>query len=409
MKLQPRFFSSIGITALSVAMLTSCAQAPKASCEFRRIDKGAKVSKEISVVIAPNLGFVDFENAMASSLPKIQELFNDNKNAKFSVVLADGNPEIESSSLIEVEKFGYTQTDRDEEVENAISEISKVYRCALGLDGVSSSSSSESDLTLALSKAAGFFETDGAKRDIFVLSNGISTAGQVNFTNDGVPSLDTYTSMVDQYDQQSALIDLRGAGVTWIGLGQTDDNHQEKLGTQSIDALVGFWKLVVERSNGVADSVIDGNIVAGTPNPNSLRISEVGTSFTKSCIEEELGENQGLIFVGNKTDFEFPSVAKASIEEVARKIIDSGCVGEIVVTGYVASNKDEADFDRIGDVPLSLARANVVKSLLGEYGVTAKIETIGAGWGGTPDWDLNGKFDYDLGRENRIVKIAQEG
>jgi len=402
-----KFKSTLVFSVLAISTLTSCAQAPQASCKPNLIDQKAEVSKEIAIVIAPNLGFVDFENVMTSALPKIQELFADKKNATLSVVLADGSPEIESSSIIDVEQFGFTQTDIDDEVDNAISEISRVYRCALGLDGVSSSSSPESDLSLALAKASGTFESEETQKDIFVLSNGISTAGQINFINDGVPSLDSFSGKVDQYAAQNALVDLKGSNVTWIGLGQTDNRNQEKLGTQAIDALAGFWKLVVEKSGGIATSINAGNVVFGAPHPNSLNISKVGTNFEKVCINEELGEDQGLVFVGNRTDFVEPSLAEASIQAIAKKILDSACVGKITITGYVASNVDESMFDGIGDKPLSLARANVVKTLLAEYGVSSEIEAIGAGWGGNRDWDSAGKFDDELGKANRIVKITQ--
>ena len=407
MKLTVRSCVILMSSTLLVSTLAACAQKPQASCEFSRIEKAATVSKEISVVIAPNLSFVDFENVLASSLPKIQQRFDDNKNATLSIILADGNPEIESSTLIEVEEFAYTQTDRDEEIENAISEISKVYRCALGLDGVSSTSSPESDLSLALAKASGAFESDKTQKDIFVLSNGISTAGQINFINDGVPSLKSFSGTVDQYATQNALVDLKGSNVTWIGLGQTDDNNQASLGTQAIEALTGFWRLVVEKSGGVASSINAGNVVNGSPHPNSLKISKVGTNFEKVCINETLDEDQGLVFVGNKTDFVEPSVAKASIEAIAKKITESACVGKITVTGYVASNTDESTFDGIGDVGLSMRRAQVVADLLNTYGVNAEIEVKGAGWGLVPDWDSAGKFDDNLGKANRIVTITQ--
>jgi len=392
---------------LMLSTLTACAQGPQVSCEFNRIDKSAEVSKEIAVVMAPNLGFVDFENVMSSALPKIQDVFSDNKNATLSIVLADGNPEIVSSAIIDVEQFGFTQTDVNEEVENAISEVSKVYRCSLGLDGVRSSTSDESDLTLALAKAAGAFESEGTQREIFVLSNGISTSGQVDFTNDGVPTLDNYSAKVDQYDSQNALVDLKGASVTWIGLGQTDGEYQEKLGTQSIDALTGFWTLIVEKSKGVAKSINAGNVVFGEPDPNSLMIAKVDTAFEKACISEELGEDQGLIFKGNDDTFEDPRVARESIEEIARKIVDSNCNGLIRITGYVASNTPKDSFNGIGDMQLSLDRANVVRDLLAEFGVSVEMETDGAGWGKVDDWNPDGTFNDDLGKQNRIVKIEQ--
>jgi outer membrane protein OmpA-like peptidoglycan-associated protein len=399
--------SALMSAVLCISTLTACAQAPQASCEPSSIDQKAKVSKEIAIVIAPNLGFVDFENVMKSALPKVQEVFADNKNATLSVVLADGSPEIQSSSVIDVEQFGFTQTDIDEEVDNAISEISRVYRCTLGLDGVSYDTTGESDLTLAFAKAAAAFEIPESQKEIFVLSNGLSTAGQVNFSKDGMPSTENFTSMVDQYEEQNALFDLKGASVSWIGLGQTDDNFQEKLGTQSIDSLVKFWKLMITKSNGTPSAVNAGNVVSGAPNPGSLAVSKVTASDKKACINATLDEDQGLIFNPNDTSFENDSIARRSVETIAKKIIDSECVGKIVVTGYVASNTDEATFDRVGDISLSFDRASVVKSLLIEFGVTAEIEAIGAGWGKKPDWDMAGKFDDELGKANRIVKITQ--
>jgi outer membrane protein OmpA-like peptidoglycan-associated protein len=195
--------------------------------------------------------------------------------------------------------------------------------------------------------------------------------------------------------------------VSWIGLGQTDDNFQEKLGTQSIDSLVKFWKLMITKSNGTPSAVNAGNVVSGAPNPGSLAVSKVTASDKKACINATLDEDQGLIFNPNDTSFENDSIARRSVETIAKKIIDSECVGKIVVTGYVASNTDEATFDRVGDISLSFDRASVVKSLLIEFGVTAEIEAIGAGWGKKPDWDMAGKFDDELGKANRIVKITQ--
>jgi hypothetical protein len=405
MKLNFRVPAALTSSILLMSSLVSCAQGPQASCEFSRIDKSAIVSKEIAVVIAPNIGFVDFENVLSSALPKIQDIFTDGKNATLSIVLADGNPEIEASAIIEVEQFGFTQTDVDEEIENAVSEVSKVYRCALGLDGVSSSASEESNLTLALSKAAGSFETNGTQREIFVLSNGISTAGQVNFSTDEVPTLDGYVKKIDDYSK--ALIDLQGANVTWIGLGQTDGTFQKEFDTQVIDALSGFWSLFVERSNGIAKSINQGNVVRGDPDPNSLNISAVGSGFEKVCVSADLGINQGLVFKGNSSEFIEPqSNARESIQKIAEQILQSTCIGTVVVTGYVSSDQDKP-FDGVGDKPLSLKRANAVKDVLEEFGVS-NVEVVGAGWGGINEWNSDGTYSDELGEKNRIVKIQEE-
>ena len=394
--------------ALSIATLTACVQAPIASCEFSKGDKSTPVTKEIVVVLAPNAGFLNFENVIASASPLLQEIFNEKKNASFTIVLADGSPEIESRSVIDVEKFGTLQTDIDEEVENALREVDKVYRCALGLDGVSSSSSEESNLALALSKAAGAFRPSGTQKEIFVLSNGLSTSGQVDFTDsqDGAPTLDDYESRVD--DLAPALIDLNGAKVSWIGLGQTDGDYQDNFDTQGIDALVKFWTLYVEKSNGVAASINQGNVVSDAPHENSLLISQVDPAFEKVCVSEDLGKDQGVVFKGNSIEFDNDSVARSSIERIANLINESGCIGNVLVSGFVSSDKKKSDFDGIGDIGLSQRRADVVKDLLRDFGVSVEIEAKGKGFGGKNEWKSDGTYVDALGEKNRIVRIQEQ-
>ena len=396
--------------ALLVAMvsLTSCAQPPEASCEFNKIDESLTVSKEISIVLAPTNGFINFDDVLSDALPQFQQVFNERKNASVSIVLADGSAEIESSSLVNVEESGYSQTDVDEAVQDALLEAEKVYRCAVGLDGNSIPVSDESDLLLAIQKASSAFEQTGSERHIFVLSNGLSTAGQVDFKVDGMPSANSFKSLVDQYDAGGALSDLGGSLITWIGMGQTDNEHQEQLGNQSIEGLVGFWTEIVTRSNGVAKSIKAGNVTYGLPVAGSIPVAAIKPSDLKVCINEQLGEDQGLVFKGNRTEFENDSVARASIQSIADKILDSECTGKLTITGYVASNVDKSEFDGVGDIELSQRRADVVKNLLVEFGVSAEVEAIGAGWGEIPDWDESGKFNDELGKANRIVKITQE-
>lgn len=409
MKHKSKIYFLLVSVVLAASTLTACVQPPKASCEPRQIKKAAPVSKEIVVVMSPNLGFLDFENVITNATPKIQEIFNEKKNATFTVVLADGSPEIKSSSLIDVEKFGTFQADVDEEVQNAMRELTKVYRCSLGLDGVSFDTTDESDVTKALQKASDAFRSEGTQKEIFMLSNGISTAGQVNFVTNGMPGTENYSSMVDQYEEQQALVDLKGANVNWIGLGQTNGLYQEKLGTQSKDALVDFWKLFVDRSAGASSSIIGGNVVDGEPNPSSLMISKVVPSDVMACINEELDEDQGLTFNPADITFRNNQVAEASIERIASKIIKSGCSGVITVTGFVASATDKKSFDKNPDAgyTLSFNRAQVVANLLDQFGVKAQIEVKGGGWGGTPDWKLDGTFSEELGKLNRIVLIQQ--
>jgi hypothetical protein len=397
-------------STLAISTLSGCVQPPKASCDFRQIDEAQSVTREIVVVIAPNMGFLDFENVIADATPKVQEIFDEKKNASFTIVLADGNPEILSSSLINVEKLGTFQADVDEEVQNAMRELDKAYRCALGLDGISIGATDESDVTKALQKAVDAFRDADSQREIFVLANGISTAGQVNFVTDGLPKLDSYTENVDKYGAQNALVNLKGSSITWVGLGQTDNTHQKQLGTQSDKALVEFWKLFIEKSNGVVKSIESGSVVSGEPNSKSLEVTPVLPNDQKACINETLDESQGFYFKPNTAIFINDILARRGAEEIAGKILEKNCAGTITVTGYVASGTDKATFDANPDAGqnLSLQRAEAFKQLLVSAGITnQEVVSKGGGHGEVDDWDSDGNFDEDLGKKNRIVKITQ--
>jgi outer membrane protein OmpA-like peptidoglycan-associated protein len=209
-------------------------------------------------------------------------------------------------------------------------------------------------------------------------------------------------------DLAPALIDLNGAKVSWIGLGKTDGDYQEIFDTQGIDALVKFWNLYVEKSNGVAASINQGNVVSGAPHENSLLVSQVDPAFKKLCVSEDLGKDEGVVFMENSIEFKKDSVARASIERVANLINSSECIGKVLVTGFVSSDKKKSDFDGIGDIGLSQRRADVVKDLLRDFGVSVEIEATGKGFGGKDEWKLDGTYDNALGEKNRIVKIQEQ-
>ncbi len=95
---------------------------------------------------------------------------------------------------------------------------------------------------------------------------------------------------------------------------------------------------------------------------------------------------------------------------MAAEIEKSECSGPLYVVGYAASGVDKKQYNSgaIAKVKsLSAARAAAFKGLLEQSGVKIKLVPVGAGKGPTTDWDLNGKFVEEIGKQNRFVEVTQ--
>jgi outer membrane protein OmpA-like peptidoglycan-associated protein len=398
--------------ALSVAVimgLTACvsfAQDPIDCAETAAASKVPAVN-QISLVLVPSDNFTNFGSLLESLRPQIRDMLGD-QPGEINVVIADGHPE-------NVLKISSDSTGDDGRAKNKYLAIGvdKAFFCVVPNKDVQTLSpfsvEPESDLIQALGLAAvPFANNSTSAKKIFVIGNGIQTAGQYSFLETGVPSEGSVASAVAKLKNASALPDLYGATVSWTGLGQVS-GAQPALNEQSLKGLKAFWLSIIEASNGVAGAIV-GEGQSGSPAPSSLHVSPVQV-LPKACVSATLTEKDGFNFERGTANFRDPVAAKSGAAVIAQEIAkNSNCQGTVTVTGYVAAgvNKDTYVFGNAADAELSRSRAEAFKSLLVQAGVTVPIVAAGGGKGPEVDWDTNGVYLESQGQLNRKVTVIQQ-
>lgn len=387
---------SFGLTACSL-------QSVPLDCDFKASSTDKKVTQEVAVVEAPTNNFNDFEKVINESKADIREAISLD-GSQLSVVIADAQPQLVSTSYT-VFDSGDSDADKENTQKRAYGAVAKVSECALTSTN-ELNLEPETDILAALSVAADTFTSPEAERVIFMLSNGIQTAGQYPMQEMGIPSAENAESIVQQLKEDGALPDLKGAVVNWVGLGQTDSNLQRSFNQQTIDALEKFWTLVIEASNGKV-GLIDREVVAGKPSKNSISVSTI--SGLKNACFFTLGADSGFNFKPDTAQFLDESVARAGAKSIVDQVDAAGCSGELHVTGYVASGVNQADYvaGNPGSIQLSLERAEAFKGLLVEEGLKGEVTAHGGGKGPENDWNPDGTFNEDAGKLNRVVVISQ--
>ena len=395
------------VVSLSALGLTGCVPSSAVQCDYESTTAPKSVPQELAAVIAPTNTFVELEEATAAAQTDVMDHLT-TENTQFATVLADGAP---SRKTLEWVAYPDLTTDVDKPYiqEDVYGTILYAYDCAVAGSDVGYRVKPESDLLGALGVAADSFTHEGSSRTVFVLSNGIQTAGQINFATD-FPSLANNEATVESLRSQNALPDLSGVSVSWYGMGQVDGVNQLTLNQQSLDALEDFWTKVIAASGGSLDKVVR-QITQADPLDGAIPQSSV-TGVADACIVT-LDEDSGFSFKPDESIFVNKSVSLNAAENVITELAaNPNCSGALTVTGFAASGVDEDaynDNQKKWVKTLSLDRANAFKRLLEEAGFNGKIVTVGGGKGTVNDWDSSGKFVESLGKKNRIVTISQGG
>lgn len=378
---------------------------------------------QIAAVIAPTSNFVDFETIITASQFSIQEDLgaklskDDIKGAigrQLSIVIADGVPQLASKRTVKVAGDNPSDYDiREAAIPATFNSFGLVSRCSAGklktkTDQIETQD--ESDLLAALSIAADQLSVESAEKKIYVLGNGLQTAGAIKMQEEGqLPKSEAYaTQLAKGLEDIGALPDLHGTRVIWYGLGQVDGDTQT-LSQKTSDALTYFWQEVISRSNGIL--VIDdiyGKVGSGKPNPNAIKVSPIGD---KPCtLLVKLYEEDGVEFKPDSSVFVDSAEAKSAASMVAETFKKAEC-DEMTIHGYAAAGVDKTTYDskksEIDETnkALTLLRAKAFAALVKRAGFTGIIHTDGVGTCGT-EWKSNGKVAPDLQKLCRRVEVT---
>ena len=401
--------AAVGVAVFGI-MVYQLAFAPLPEAEVNcdpRPDVRTSANVETSVVVAPTVTFTDIELPLeVASERLIAKLNNEKLINTLTVVVADNNPRKVRDLVVEQEP-GEVIQDFEEKLNRASGVVKVGVGCALD-NARTEAGASETDLLRALGAAADSFLNDESKKTIFVLANGLQTSGEINMVNDMPQSVDQAKSLAKQLKQANALPNLKGASVEWFGMGSVQTSEvQPKLNEQTVKVLEAFWSEAIKLSGGSLDFEVR-EVGYSTPPANSFKTSGV-SSLPSSCLIT-LNEDDGVRFNPGVTTFVSDSKAKKAAEAAVAELSKNECTGEIKITGFVASGvaKDKYDAAEIeSGQQLSLARAKAFAALIKAAGWSGKITSVGGGKGPENDWNADGSFNENKGKNNRKVVISQ--
>jgi outer membrane protein OmpA-like peptidoglycan-associated protein len=404
-------FRPASLALIAVLSLSGCSAFSQAviNCDPSQAENDTSIKVDVVAVLAPSQNFTDFQIALDVAQSDLASTLGW-EGSRLSTVLADGAPEIKKSVLIE--KRG-NQNDGEILASQNTNQLTSVYSCAVQDPELQYSGgytvTPETDFLQGLTVAARAFDVKatGSEKIIIVVGNGIQSVGQINFTDDGLPSLDAIPGIIEALKSGGVLPDLQGARVDWVGLGQTDGVAQEKLNQQSQDSLVAFWEALIVASNGRVGT-FQLEVASGTPREGSIPVTPIA-ALPDACIRMTLTSESGFNFEPDTAIFIDLSQAQEAAEKIANELAEKpDCTGGITVTGYTASGVSEEEYKPGDDLVLSKQRADAFAQLLVQAGITVEIVSEGGGKGPENDWDEDGNFVEELGKQNRIVVITQQ-
>ena len=322
----------------------------------------------------------------------------------YGIAVADGSPNLIFQSWVSLKGIEIEQ-DLDRKNKNAQATLGTVYDCAFKGTDRFGTFDQNVDLVGGLRTAAGAISEVDGLRQIIVFSNGIQTAGKPNFGESFPESLEAADSILDQLQESNALPNLEGVKVEWLGLGQQTAGSTA-IEQQTYNILEHFWRSLILRSGGVPPASFASGAL-GSEAKEGSSYSLPLAPIRGVCLFT-LNETSGFEFRPNSAEFVSTSGAQAGAEYLAGLIRENGCgQTSLRVTGYTASGKDKSQFEKDGpNLELSRLRAQAFADLLTGLGLSVD-EVVGGGKGPTIDWDNEGNFDSELGKQNRIVVVEE--
>ena len=407
-----RFTGATLAIGLVTLFLTACGEEGVTKqtygCKFISHSGQSSFASQTVAIIAPTNNFVSPET-IADKFSSSASASVARKNSKFDVVLADGAPRVVSQKYLD--SSYQTSQDFDKEAESVLATVKKVARCATGKFWTQSdhvSTVKESDLLAALTVGSNSFLPSTKDKRIFVVSNGIQTAGAIKMQDAGrLPSSTQAAGLLSRgLSNLGQLPNLRGVKVYWYGIGQTQSSNQSPLSTKTKAALASFWASVIKLSGGTLVEIQQEGLQSDPPGDHAIKMSPVKDVLCPLLIIDTLE------YKPDTAQYLNLATAKSEAKRVVKEFKKSGdnCQS-LTVTGYAASGrskseylKSKASIDK-SNLKLTLLRAKAFEGLLKAAGFRGLITAVGHGTGG-PDWASNGKPDPVLQEQNRRIEVT---
>lgn len=409
------------LATVTALQLSGCASAEMKYCTMSNQVSSSSTTMQVAAVVSPTNNFVNFDSILTASESSVKvdlggslekSQLSEAIGRELSVVLADGVPQLAIKRNVKPATETPSEYDITSAIDSTFGIFNLVAKCAAGdlkKETDQLPADAEIDLLGALAIAADQFTDPAAEHKLYILSNGIQTAGDLKMQEPGqFPKSDESVRLLaDGLDNIGALPDLKGAEVYWYGLGQVDGVNQS-LSQKARDSLVAFWQQVIARSNGVLKvENIFGQIGTGAPHSNAISVSKIEVA---TCQVVRLYEENGIEFAADTSNFIDRAAAQKTASELAETFMSKGC-DEITVTGYAAAGVDQSAYKAKStaidstNAKLTLKRAEAFAALLKIGGFKGSITSKGGGTCGT-EWAASGKADAELQRLCRRIEVS---
>lgn len=386
---------------------TCVAYCPPSTAEHKK-----DPDRQVVVLLSPSKNFININDVLDSASTQINTELN-HSVTELTVVLADGSPKVVSRTYVDFD--GAVLADAQTRVDDAVLVIKDTISCINSNHIVKGkadkiSSTKGQDILHAMQLGANSFSSsvENSERKMFVLSDGIQTAGAIKMQSAFPQGSKGADQAVQQLKRQGSLGDFGGASIDWIGLAEVGEGNQKPLNEYSQKSLQSFWNSVITSANGVVHDLPIGTIPVSSSDEQATPDFTV-KGLADPCVSLTATEDGGFAFQSDSTLFVNSTLAKKNAKEFASQIAQSGCKTAITVTGYVASNTSFKNYsiNPKSGCNLSLGRANAFKVLLESVGVSKSISTVSGCKGPYNDWNADGSYNDEKGAANRIVTVTQ--
>lgn len=377
-------------------------------CQYSSHSSQNSFATQTVAIIAPTESFVgpetisdQFKTGASDAVAR--------RNSRLDVIIADGAPRVVVQKYLRNDYV--TPQDFDKAAKLVLGTVQKVGRCATGRFWTKSDNiavTSQSDLLAALDTGANSMLSSTKDKRIYVVSNGIQTAGAIKMQSPG--KLPSSTNLADLLSRglknRDQLPNLKGIKVYWYGIGQTQGTKQVPLSTKTKAALALFWSKVIKLSGGELVELQQEGLQSSPAGDHAIKVTAVKDVVCPFLIIDSLEFKPGL------PQFLNLSAAKSKAKDVVSefKKAGSGCQ-TLTVTGYAASGRSKKDYIKNkaaidkSNLNLTLLRAKAFESLLKQAGFTGQITSVGHGTG-EPDWTEDGKPNPVIQESNRRIEVT---
>jgi OmpA-OmpF porin, OOP family len=232
----------------------------------------------------------------------------------------------------------------------------------------------QADVLTALDLAAA---ATGPNGNIIVVDSGLQTTGVLNYRQPGL-LMAPASDVVDFLQQKGLLPDLSGRHVLLAGFGYTA-SPQPTLDEAQRNNLVAQWEAIVKAGGGCVTVDPTPNTATEIPGLPAVGIvTPPATPSFRNCGTFTLEDAGSVGFVVGTANFRDSSAAQTTLQNLANTLKQG--TEPIKLIGSTSSEGGDAINN-----PLSLARAEAVKSVLVSMGIPASRITVdgdGSHWPG---------------------------